>query len=86
MMEIKKKKTALLSNVTVDLIAGRLRRKYDFYIPEGFDTWIQDIVDPSSGLYREDPDAAAVLLDGRRRDPGRTGKKRKTGSDPGKWL
>lgn len=59
-----KKKAALLSNVTVDLIAGKLRRKYDFYIPEGFDTWVQETINPAAGLYSEKLDAVIVLLDG----------------------
>ncbi len=59
-----KKKIALLSNVTVDLIVGKLRRKYDFYLPEGFDTWVQEAINPSSGLYSYKPDAVVVLLDG----------------------
>ena len=59
-----KKKVALLSNVMVDLIAGKLRRKYDFYIPEGFDTWVQETINPASGLYSEKFDAVIVLLDG----------------------
>lgn len=63
-MTIEKKKVALLSNVTVDLIASKLRKKYDFYIPEGFDTWIQEVLRSSSGLYREKLDAIILLLDG----------------------
>ena len=63
-MEMAKKRVALLSNVTVDLIAGKLRRKYDFYIPEGFDTWVQETITPVSGLYSEKFDAVIVLLDG----------------------
>ncbi len=59
-----KKKIALLSNVTVELIAARLRRKYDVYLPDGFDTWVRDAVDPASDLYRQGVDAAVVLLDG----------------------
>ena len=59
-----KKRVALLSNVTVDLIAGKLRRKYDFYIPEGFDTWVQETINPAAGLYSEKFDAVIVLLDG----------------------
>lgn len=59
-----KKRAALLSNVTVDLIAGKLRRKYDFYIPEGFDTWVQETINPAAGLYSEKFDAVIVLLDG----------------------
>ena len=63
-MEMAKKRVALLSNVTVDLIAGKLRRKYDFYIPEGFDTWVQETINPAAGLYSEKFDAVIVLLDG----------------------
>ena len=59
-----KKRVALLSNVTVDLIVGKLRRKYDFYIPEGFDTWVQETINPAAGLYSEQFDAVIVLLDG----------------------
>lgn len=59
-----KKKVALLSNITVDLVAAKLRKKYDFYIPEGFDTWVQETINPESGLYRESPDSIIVLLDG----------------------
>ena len=59
-----KKRVALLSNVTVDLIAGKLRRKYDFYIPEGFDTWVQETINPAAGLYSEKFDTVIVLLDG----------------------
>lgn len=59
-----KKKIALLSNVTVDLIVAKLRRKYEFYLPEGFDTWMQEAINPVSGLYRETVDAVIVLLDG----------------------
>ena len=61
---MEKKRVALLSNVTVDLIAGKLRRKYDFYIPEGFDTWVQETINPAAGLYSEKFDAVIVLLDG----------------------
>ena len=59
-----KKKIALLSNVTVDLIVAKLRKKYDFYTPEGFDTWVQEVINPDSELYREKLDAVVVLLDG----------------------
>ena len=59
-----KKKVALLSNVTVDLIIGKLRREYDFYLPEGFDTWVQEAINPSAGIYSAEPDAVIVLLDG----------------------
>lgn len=59
-----KKKVAILSNITVALIAGKLRRKYNFYVPEGYDTWVQEAINPAAGLYREKPEAVVVLLDG----------------------
>lgn len=59
-----KKRVALLSNVTVDLVVAKLRKKYDFYLPEGFDTWVQEVINPASGLYAESLDAVVLLLDG----------------------
>ena len=61
---VSKKKIALLSNVTVDLLIGKLRRQYDFYIPDGFDTWVQEVINPGSGLYSNHYDAVIILLDG----------------------
>lgn len=58
------KKVALLSNITVDLIVNKLCKKYDFYLPEGFNTWIQEVIHPASGLYEKNIDAVVVLLDG----------------------
>lgn len=63
-MEKSKKKVALLSNITVDLIEAKLRKKYSFYHPEGFDTWVQEALNPGSGLYKDPIDAVVLLLDG----------------------
>ena len=63
-MKMSKKRIALLSNVTVELIAGKLRKKYDFYMPDGFDTWVQESINPAAELYSEKLDAVVVLLDG----------------------
>lgn len=52
---------ALLSNVTVDLLADKLK-KYDVYIPAGFDAWQQEVLNTSSGLYSFQPEAVVVLL------------------------
>ena len=64
MIKTGKKKVTLLSNVTVDLIASRLSEQYEFYLPGGFDTWVQEAVKPSSDIYGRDVDAIIVLLDG----------------------
>lgn len=52
---------ALLSNVTVDLLADKLKN-YDVYIPAGFDAWQQEVLNTSSGLYSFQPEAIVVLL------------------------
>ena len=59
-----KRKIALLSNITVDLIANKLSAEYDVYFPEGYDTWIQEVLNTSFGLYSHNPDAIIILLDG----------------------
>lgn len=59
-----KKNIALLSNVTVDMIAAKLRKEYNIYIPAGFDMWITDVLNSGSALYSGDMQAVVVLLDG----------------------
>lgn len=61
---MEKKKIAILSNVTVDLITAKLRKKYDFFIPEGFDTWIQEAINVNSSLYSGELDGIVILIDG----------------------
>ena len=55
-------KLALLSNVTVDLLAGLLKKNNDIYISSGFNTWQQELLMPTSGLYYSNPDAIVILL------------------------
>ena len=55
-------RVALLSNVTVDLLADQLRQYADVYLPAGFDTWQQEILSANSGLYEYLPEAAVILL------------------------
>lgn len=59
-----KKKIALLSNVTIDMISLKLRKEYEIYIPDGFDMWISDVLNSASSLYQFSPDAVVLLLDG----------------------
>lgn len=59
-----KKTIALLSNITVDFIVPKLHEKYNIYIPEGFDTWVQEVLDPEAELYTQALDAVVVILDG----------------------
>ena len=50
--------------MTVDMVAAKLRKKYEVYVPDGFDMWISDILNPGSGLYEASPESIIVLLDG----------------------
>lgn len=59
-----KRKVAILSNVTVGIIGQKLRNEFDIYIPNGFDTWIQEIMDRGSGFYEFHPEMVIVILDG----------------------
>jgi FkbH-like protein len=59
-----KKRVAILSNITVDLIIGKLRNKYVFYQPNGFDAWVQDVIYKESDLYKFNADAIVLLIDG----------------------
>ena len=53
---------ALLSNVTADLLAGMLKKSVDVYVTAGYDTWQQEIIIPTSGLYESKPEAVIVLI------------------------
>ena len=53
---------ALLSNVTVDFLAGMIQKTHEVYLSAGFDTWQQEIMMPTSGLYEYKPEAVVILL------------------------
>lgn len=55
-------KIALLSNVTVDLLADDLRNDHDIYLSAGFDTWQQELILTNSGLYNFGPETIVLLL------------------------
>lgn len=56
------KKIAILSNITVNMIADKLKGKAEVYIPAGFDTWQQEIFHPESELNKCCFDAIFVIL------------------------
>ena len=55
-------RVALLSNVTVDLLAEMLKKNVEIYLSAGFDTWQQEMIIPTSELYKYKPEAAIILL------------------------
>ena len=53
---------ALLSNVTVDLLAEMLGKKHEVYLSAGFNAWEQEILNVSSPLYDFKAEALVLLL------------------------
>ncbi len=58
------KKIALLSNVTVGMLVAKLKKKYNVYVPNGYDVWVNEIIDNTSNLYNDNYDIIIVLIDG----------------------
>ncbi|MDR0648616.1 MAG: HAD-IIIC family phosphatase [Synergistaceae bacterium] len=57
---------ALLSNVTVTSLAMRLNKdaREEVYSPSGHDTWLQELTDPKSQLYANNPGIVFIILHG----------------------
>ena len=50
-------KVALTGDVALNLMAPYFREAgYEVYVPAGFATWKQELLDPDSGLRRFNPD------------------------------
>lgn len=58
------KKIALLSNVTVGMIATKLKKKIHVCISNGYNTLVNDIYNQTSCLYTGRYDAVFLLIDG----------------------
>ena len=54
---------AILSNVTVELLAGMLKKEHSLWIPSGFGAWIQTALAPSEDLREFNPEFIFLLLD-----------------------
>lgn len=57
-------KVAVLSNTNIDALTRSLQRNYDIYKADGYNGWIQEILDMSSKLHDFDPDVVFIILDG----------------------
>ena len=55
-------KIALLSNITIDIIADMLKKTYEVYYPAGFNIWQQEVLDSSSEFYKYQPEAVCIVL------------------------
>jgi len=58
-------KIAILSNVTVEVLASMLREEHRVWTPAGFGAWVQAALDPPADLVAFAPDTIAVFLDSR---------------------
>ncbi len=54
---------ALLSNVTVEILAGMLKKEHSLWMPSGFGAWIQAALAPPEELREFNPDFIFLLLD-----------------------
>ena len=54
----------MLSNINLDSLVGRLSKLNDVYKTEGYGTWVQEIINPNSGLYSFGPQAVFIIIDG----------------------
>ena len=55
---------ALLSNVTVESLALRLKKNIEVFTAPGFDSWRAEMLNPSSALWRDEIKMVYVLLHG----------------------
>ena len=55
---------SVLSNINLDSLVGRLSKLNDVYKTEGYGTWVQEIINPNSGLYSFGPQAVFIIIDG----------------------
>ena len=56
-------KIALLSNITVDILAADIKKNsHDVYTPAGFDTWQQELIMQNSNLYKFKPDVIIIII------------------------
>lgn len=58
------KRLAFLSNITIELLAAKMRKQYEVYLPTGYDTWIQEVLTAESVLNKEQFDVIFLILDG----------------------
>ncbi len=56
-------KIALLSNINIEIVKTLLEDVYQVYIPPGYGTWFQEILDRNSGIYQFSPDVVVFIID-----------------------
>lgn len=54
---------ALLSNVTIEVLAGMLKKEHSVWLPPGFGGWMETALNPGEDLVAFNPEAIYLLLD-----------------------
>jgi FkbH-like protein len=57
-------KCALLSNSNIESLSRRVDTRHEMFIAEGYGSWIQELANPTSAMWRFGPAAVVLLLDG----------------------
>lgn len=57
-------KVALLSNININTIIQKLSLDNEMFFPEGYNTWVQDLIQKDSNLYKFQPKSIFVVIDG----------------------
>lgn len=58
-------KIALLSNVTVEILAGLLRKDHQVWTPSGFGAWMEAALEPPQDMQAFGPELVCLLIDRR---------------------
>ena len=53
---------AILSNVTVEILAGMLKKEHDVWIPPGFGAWMETALKPPAEMVGFAPEAVADAI------------------------
>lgn len=59
-----KSRIALLSNVNLDMLGMKLRKKYEVVLPAGYGTYMQELLSEKSEIYKEETRAIFLILHG----------------------
>src|SRR5256885_1894206 len=55
-------KCALLSNSNIESLSRRVDTRHEMFIGEGYGSWIQELANPTSAMWRFGPAAVVLLL------------------------
>ena len=56
-------KIVLLSNVTVEVLAGLLRKEHQVWAPSGFGAWMEAALEPPQDMLAFGPELICLLID-----------------------